>query len=104
NVEPDQSGRRGKVARPTERGKRARDGRRRLAARVEAGWEQRFGGEVERLRGALHRLLTSRTSGEPTLAIGLRGYQEGWRSRPPYLAQTKAMLRDPVDALPRHPM
>ena len=104
-IGPDPSGRRGKAVRPTERGQRARDGRRVLAARVESGWEQRFGsGEMERLRGAARALLTSRVDDGPTLAIGLRGYPDGWRSRPPYLAQTRAMLRDPVAALPRHPM
>jgi len=104
-IGPDPSGRRGKFVRPTERGRRARDGRRRLAARVESGWVERFGaGEVDRLRGALDEMRHSRTDGRPTLALGLGRYPDGWRSRAPYLAQTKAMLRDPAQALPRHPM
>ncbi len=42
--------------------------------------------------------------GGPSLALGLQPYPDGWRSRPPYLAQTKAFLADPAGALPRHPM
>lgn len=104
-IGPDPSGRRGKVVRPTERGRRAPDGRRRLAAKVESGWVERFGaGEVDRLRGALDEMRRSRTDSRPTLALGLGRYPDGWRSRAPYLAQTKAMLRDPAQTLPRHPV
>ena len=104
-VGPDPSGGRGKVVRPTERGQRARDGRPWLAAQVEQAWRERFGaGQIDRLRGALSRLLGCRTDGRPTLALGLEPYPDGWRSRRPYLTQTQAVLRDPGAALPRHPM
>jgi hypothetical protein len=39
-----------------------------------------------------------------TLAAGLVPPEGGWRSRPPYLAQTRAILADPVAALPHFPM
>jgi DNA-binding MarR family transcriptional regulator len=106
-VGPDLSGRRGKVVRPTERGRRARDGRATLTARVEAGWADRFGvAAVGRLRDVLSAVAGHQASeaGGPSLALGLKPYPNGWRSRPPYLAQTKAVLRDPAGALPRHPM
>ena len=103
---PDPTGRRGKFVQPTERGRRSRDGRAVLAARVEAGWEARFGAEaVGRLRDVLAAVAGHQAeSGWPSLALGLQPYPDGWRSRPPYLAQTKAVLSDPVGALPRHPM
>ena len=105
---PDPTGRRGKVVRPTERGRRARDGRAALAARVEAGWAERFGADaVGRLRDVLAAVVGHQASeggGGPSLALGLRPYPDGWRSRPPYLAQTKAFVADPAGALPRHPM
>jgi hypothetical protein len=104
-IGPDPSGRPGKVVRPTERGRQARDGRPRLAAKVEQGWRDRFGaGEIDRLHEALSRMLASRSDGRPTLALGLEPYPEGWRSRGRYLAQTRAVLRDPARSLPRHPM
>ena len=40
----------------------------------------------------------------PSLALGLEPPTDGWRARPPYLAQTRAMLADPIAALPRFPM
>ena len=103
---PDPSGRRGKFVRPTERGRRARDGRAPIAARVEAGWEERFGAAaVGRLRDVLTAVASHRAEGgRSSLALGLEPYPDGWRSRPPYLAQTKAVLTDPAGALPRHPM
>ena len=103
---PDPTGRRGKFVQPTERGRRSRDGRAVLAARVEAGWEARFGAEaVGRLRDVLAAVAGHQAeSGWPSLALGLQPYPDGWRSRPPYLAQTKAFLADPAGALARHPM
>jgi DNA-binding MarR family transcriptional regulator len=108
-VGADPAGRRGKFVQPTERGRRSRDGRAALAARVEAGWQDRFGAQaVGRLRDALGAATASQCAGDsgaaPTLALGLKPYPDGWRSRPPYLAQTKAVLADPAGALPRHPM
>jgi hypothetical protein len=103
---PDPSGRRGRFVWPTERGRRARDGRVRLAARIEVGWEDSFGpGAFDRLRNVLTAVAGHRTKGgDPSLALGLEPYPDGWRSRPPYLVQTKAILADPAGALPRHPM
>jgi|HubBroStandDraft_1064217.scaffolds.fasta_scaffold05107_6 hypothetical protein len=104
-IGPDPSGRRGKFIWPTPRGVKARDGRARLAARIEQGWQQRFGVDrIHRLRDNLEHLIHSRAAGEPALALGLKGFPDGWRSRSPYLAQTRAALRDPAQALPRHPM
>jgi len=40
----------------------------------------------------------------PRLAEGLQPPDDGWRSRAPYLAQTRATLADPTAALPRFPM
>jgi DNA-binding MarR family transcriptional regulator len=103
---PDPSGRRGQIVRPTERGRRARDGRAVIAARVEAGWDERFGAAaVGRLRDVLTAVAGHRAEGgRSSLALGLEPYPDGWRSRPPYLAQTQAVLADPAGALPRHPM
>ncbi len=102
----DPSGRRGKYARPTSRGVRARDGRLKLAAQIEQAWRERFGADlIQSLRTSLEHLRTARNAeGEPILALGLRPYQDGWRSRNPYLAQTRAVLSDPAAHLPRHPM
>jgi DNA-binding MarR family transcriptional regulator len=105
-VRDEPSGLRRKFVQPTERGRRSRDGRAALAARVEASWAERFGAEaVGRLRDVLTAAVGHEApSGGPSLALGLRPYPDGWRSRPPYLAQTKAFLADPAGALPRHPM
>jgi DNA-binding MarR family transcriptional regulator len=40
----------------------------------------------------------------PRLADGLEPYPDGWRARSPYLAQTRAVLADPVASLPAFPM
>jgi DNA-binding MarR family transcriptional regulator len=40
----------------------------------------------------------------PKLAAGLEPPADGWRAQSPYLAQTRAYLADPVEALPRFPM
>jgi hypothetical protein len=50
------------------------------------------------LPGVLAHVVTQK------LAEGLTPPPNGWRARPPYLAQTRAMLADPVAALPRFPM
>jgi DNA-binding MarR family transcriptional regulator len=104
-VGPDPAGRRGKFVQLTDRGRSARDRRARLAVRIEGRWQESFGPElVEQLRDAAFALLADRSDGEPTLALGLKGYPDGWRSRRPYLAQTQARLLDPAGTLPRHPM
>jgi DNA-binding MarR family transcriptional regulator len=102
----DPSGRRGKYAWPTPRGIRARDGRSKLAARIEEAWAERFGAaELQSLRAGMEHLLRARNpDGEPILALGLKPYPDGWRSRNPYLSQTRAFVSDPAEHLPRHPM
>jgi len=52
------------------------------------------------LRGALESIV----SRPEILALGLRPPDDGWRSKPPYLAQTRRLLADPLGTLPRHPM
>jgi hypothetical protein len=92
-AEPDPAGR-GKVVRLTAAGVAARD---RGAARIGA-----LGGDDGRqspLRTALDAVLDS-----PAFAAGMRPPSEGWRARPPYLAQTERLLADPRAALPRHPL
>ncbi len=101
----DPAGRRGKFIQLSSRGVATRDRRPRLAAKIEYRWQESFGpGVVGGLRDSLVALLADRTDGEPTLALGLAGYPDGWRSRRPYLTQTQARLRDPAGTLPRHPM
>ena len=102
----DPSGGRGKYAWPTPRGVKARDGRAKLGAQIEQAWHERFGAKViGSLLASLEHLLDAReASGESLLAIGMRPYPDGWRSRNPYLAQTRAYLASPAEHLPRHPM
>lgn len=81
---------RSRVARPTERGVRARAAFRRALAEVESSWS------------GLAEVLAAVTG--PALAEGLAPYPDGWRAHPPYLAATKALLADPARALPHQPM
>ena len=71
-----------------------------LHARIERGWETRFGTHaVGRLRVALERILD-----HPELPAGLTPYPDGWRATKPYAQQTQAVLADPRGRLPHHPM
>jgi hypothetical protein len=81
---------RSRVARLTGRGTRARSALRRRLAEV----EESFSGLTEVLEPVAG----------PRLAEGLAPYPDGWRAHPPYLAATKAVLADPVAALPHQPM
>lgn len=104
-TEPDPAGRRARIGRLTSRGQRALDSCRRLAGAVEESWTARFGsGSIRALRQSTLRLYGQRTDGQPRLAGGLAPYPDGWRAHPPYLAQTTAMIRDPVSGLPRYPV
>jgi DNA-binding MarR family transcriptional regulator len=105
-VGPDPAGRRGKFVRLTDRGRSARDRRTGRAVKIEGQWQETFGRDVvAQLRDAAFALLADRRDdGAPTLALGLKGYPDGWRSQRPYLAQTQARLLDPAAELPRHPM
>jgi DNA-binding MarR family transcriptional regulator len=105
-IAPDRSGRRGKSAWPTESGIKARDARPTRSARIEQSWQTRFGPtEISALRATAEHLLNVQAKdGEFTLAQGLHGYPDSWRNHAPYAAQTKAMLQNPAEHLPRHPM
>ena len=96
---------RGRAVSLTARGRVARDRYGRLVGAVERGWEQRFGtGLVSDLRDVIAAFVSHRTGGEPTLALGLRPYENGWRARGRYRAQTRAVLAGPWTMLPRYPM
>jgi hypothetical protein len=101
----DPSGGRGRAVSLTSRGRVAKDRYGRRWRAVEQRWHDRFGaGPVNGLREVLTAFAEHRTGGEPTLALGLRPYENGWRGRGRYRAQTRAFLADPWNALPRHPM
>ncbi len=103
-VQADPRSARTKVAALTERGRRARAKYARLLGEVEESWRERFGaGTIDRLRASLAGLIDARDGDRPRMAEGLVPPPGGWRGRPPYLAQTRAMLADPGSALPHHP-
>ncbi len=99
-VAPDPDAARGKVVRLTARGVSARERGADRVARVEKRLHDRLGAPaVGRLRGSLVAILDS-----PGFAEGMEPPPTGWRSWPPYLAQTERLLEDPRGALPRHPL
>lgn len=101
----DPGAKRGKAVSLTGQGRAAKDRYGRRWRAVEQGWEARFGaGPVDALRDVLAAFAGHMTAGQPTLALGLRPYENGWRARGRYRAQTRAVLMDPWKALPRHPM
>jgi DNA-binding MarR family transcriptional regulator len=103
-VEDDPRAARTKVARLTERGDRAQGKYARLLRSVEGNWRVRFGAEaIDRLRASLAGLIDARAGDRSLMAEGLVPPPGGWRGRPPYLAQTSAMLADPGAALPHYP-
>jgi hypothetical protein len=64
-------------------------------------WNERYGRpSVELLRSSVRNVLEQ----TDRLATGLEPYPEGWRASGRYVAQTRAMLADPLTGLPRHPM
>ena len=88
---PDPAGGRGRVARLTSRGVRARDEYPARAAGLERDWRARFGDAVV---SALRRSVEPLLAGDPPpLAAGLTPYQDNWRAR-----------RPPPAALPHYPM
>lgn len=98
-------GGRGKVIRLTARGGAAQAAYGRVSEAVEAGWRERYGAAaVDDLVDCLRWVVGHQTEGRPTLALGLEPPPDGWRARPPYAAQTRAMLADPAAALPYYPL
>jgi DNA-binding HxlR family transcriptional regulator len=101
-VEADLAAPRTKQARLTAKGKAAQRQYHRVQADVEAAWSRRWG-------AGLHDAVAGFTAatapdGRPLLAVGLQPYPEGWRATKAYAAQTAAMQRDPLGALPHFPM
>jgi DNA-binding MarR family transcriptional regulator len=104
-LETGQGAPRVKIVRLTESGLRAREAYEQNLAGTEERMAARFGSdELQRLRKALTSLVERREDGQPLLARGLEPPPGAWRGRPPYLAQTEAMLRDPAGALPHYPL
>ena len=81
----------------TDRGRRAQAGRPKILAAVESAWRRAYGGAA---LGAARDALAQ----PELLREALRPPENGWRAHPPYLAQTRRLLADPVAALPEHPM
>ncbi|MGI9004713.1 MAG: hypothetical protein ACR2FU_00665 [Streptosporangiaceae bacterium] len=101
----DPAAARGKAVSLTGRGRVARDRYGRRWRAVEQAWEDRIGrGVVTGLRAVLGDFAGHGTGGAPTIALGLRPYENGWRARSRYRAQSRAVLASPWTALPRHPM
>ena len=96
-VEPDPAAGRGKQIRLTDKGESAQDSYRRRLAETDGAWS---GPAHDAVRAHLVELLGD----GDRLAEGLRPYPDGWRANAPYAAATKALLRDPVGALPHYPM
>jgi DNA-binding MarR family transcriptional regulator len=96
---------RDKRARLTPKGREAEQAARLLHDDLERTWEERFGADsVRRLRAALEGVLEQRDGARPRLSLGLQPYPDGWRASKPYLAQTNAVLEDPIGRLPHYPL
>jgi len=68
----------------TAKGRRARDGYRRLAWAIEERWETRFSKKaIDRLRNALKSLVGEPTAQCSPLFHGLEPYPEDWRAAVP---------------------
>ena len=85
-------------------------------------WDAQFGGRANNLAFRFTKLnlkqslqmaqieeialgkVAKRSVNEMRMEDGLEPYPEGWRASGRYLAQTNAMLADPVTGLPRHPL
>lgn len=83
-----------KLPRLTAKGLEAHAAAAGLHAEVARGWKP------QRLRKAVAGVLEQR----PQLSAGLRPYPDGWRARKKYVAQTNAVIADPVGRLPHYPM
>ncbi len=93
-VEADPAASRVKVARLTGTGVEAQDAYRRLLAKIEERWRERFGeDEIRELRAALEVLVGEPGATVSPLFRGLEPYPDGWR----------ASVRRP-DVLPHYPM
>ena len=94
-VGPDPSASRGKVARLTSKGERARSKYGWVLGETEARWSRQFGTDVSTsLRHSLESLLTGDPPADSSpLARGLEPYPDGWR----------ASVRRPA-LLPHYPM
>jgi methyltransferase (TIGR00027 family) len=92
--EPDPAASRGKVARLTPAGRRARHGYLELLGAVEDRWTQRFGGDtIGALRRSLEVLAVGADGQPPLLFEALEPYPDNWR----------ALVRPPR-TLPNYPM
>lgn len=94
---PDPARSRGKLVRLTDGGDRARHQHLVRLDRLHERWRAQRG--VDRLDAALEAVL-ARPEG---LAAAIEPPADCWRARPPYLAQTRRLLADPLAALPHHP-
>ena len=104
-IGPDPAAARGQVITLTDRGRAGRQAHGELCRGVEDGWQERFGAaEIGRLRDCLQQVAGHRSGDQPTIGLGLRPYQDGWRARGRYRSQSEAVLADPWPALPRQPM
>jgi hypothetical protein len=82
-----------KTVKLTPRGRSAARASLELCAELDDGWPA-----SAELRAVLGDLVG------PRLAEGLEPPDDGWRASAPYLAQTRATLADPAEALPHFPM
>jgi hypothetical protein len=123
-VEADPNAKRGKAARLTPRGMKARETYFRLVAEIEKEWLTRFGKDaINRLRASLEALFDKHCEGRPLLSAGLIPPQGAVRAgnRAPALGrrnvgvaacqrmkdmvvQTDDFIRDPAGTLPHYPL
>jgi hypothetical protein len=122
-VQPDPTGKRGKVVSLSERGVRVQQEYHRLVEEIEKRWEKRFGRELVRaLRESLQGLFDRRSGGASVMseglvpppgtvragdqapALGRRNVGAAARQRMRDLvAQTEEFVRDPARSLPHYP-
>jgi DNA-binding MarR family transcriptional regulator len=104
-LDADSNGRRGRVVKLTDAGHQARAHDAKVLAAVEDRWESRYGdAHLQRLRALLEALFEERDGESPMITLSLQPHPENWRAHRPYATRTEAFLRDPAEALPRHPM
>lgn len=122
-VQPDPTGKRGKVVALSERGVRVQQEYHRLVEEIERRWEKRFGKEpVRALRESLQALFDRRGGGASLMSQGLvppRGTVQASEQAPALgrrdvgaaarqrmrdlVAQTEEFVRDPGGTLPHYP-
>lgn len=103
-VETGAKGSRTKIARLTTKGHEAHLAPPTVHDTVAHAWQQRFGGDVRRLRAATRSLLEQRAGDRARLTLGLTPYPDGWRANGRYAERTAAMLDDPHTGLPQYPI